>query len=403
MPRSLILPNVSNVHRSAPHPWLAKGFRPFFLLAALFGIGAIPLWLMVLRGHVIAPPYLTPTTVHAHEMVYGYAVGVLAGFLLTAVGNWTKRETATGQALLALTLLWAAGRLAMLLSGVLPPIATAVVDLSFLPALIFVLARPLVATDSRRNYVMLGVLGALWLTNVAIHGEALGWRAPGSGRRAGLTGLNLLVLVISIMAARIFPMFTKNATGVASIRSMPRLDRASVGALLLAVVLDIAVPGRPVTAAAFGIAGLLTTARSWHWGARHSGRDPLLWILHLGHGWLCLGLLLRSAELFGLPAVGSIATHALTVGAVGGLTLGMMARVSLGHTGRMIIASVPTALAFAAINLAALVRCVGPLIFREHYMAVLVVSGTAWALSFTLFVATYATILLRPRVDGRAG
>jgi len=403
MPHSLIVPHVDDLHHAPPHPWLAKGFRPFFLLSALFAIGAVPLWLAVLRGQVLAPPYLAPATFHAHEMIYGYSGGVLAGFLLTAVGNWTKRETATGPALLALTLLWAAGRVAMLLSGALPPVATAVVDLSFLPALIFVLARPLVATDSRRNYVMLGVLGALWLTNLAIHGEALGWLAPGSGRRAVLTGLNVIVLVISIMAARIFPMFTKNATRAASIRSMPRLDRASFGALLLATVLDVIVPARPVTAAVFGVAGVLMMARSWHWGGRLSGRDPLLWILHLGHGWLCLGLLLRSAALFGLPAVASIATHALTVGAIGGLTLGMMARVSLGHTGRMIVASVPTAVAFVAINLAAFVRCLGPLAFPAHYMTVLVVSGTAWALSFAIFVVTHATILLRPRVDGRAG
>jgi uncharacterized protein involved in response to NO len=250
---------------------------------------------------------------------------------------------------------------------------------------------------------MLGVLGALWITNALVHFQALGWTPPGIGRRALLAGLNVVVLVILLMAGRIFPMFTRNATNVAAIRSLPRLDRAAVAAMLLAIVMDAVMPNAPATGAAFGAAGLLALARSAHWGARHSGRNPLLWILHLGYGWLCLGMLLRAAALLWHPALGSIATHALTVGAIGGLTVGMMARVGLGHTGRMLVASAPVTFAFASISLAAVARCVGPLVFPAHYMLVLIVSGTAWAVAFATFVISQAPILLRPRVDGRPG
>jgi uncharacterized protein involved in response to NO len=402
MPRSLVL-HVAPSEHSHASALLAKGFRPFFLLAALFAVVAVPLWLFVVHGTVATPPYLDPTTFHAHEMLHGYTVAVLAGFLLTAVANWTQRETATGPRLLALTSLWIAGRVAMLASGTLTPVVVAALDLSFLPALIFVLARPLLAANSRRNWVMLGILGALWLANAAVHLGALGWLSEGVGRRANAAALNLIAFVTLLMAARIFPMFTKNATGVTSIRSLPRLDRAALAALLLAAVLELLVPSSRGTGVMFGAAGLLAMARSARWGARHAWRNPLLWSLHVGHAWLCLGLLLRGASILGAPLLRSLAIHALTVGAVGGLTLGMMARVALGHTGRMLVAPRAMLVAFLAVNLAALVRCFGPLVMPADYMKVITVSGCLWALAFMIFLFTYTPVLLRPRVDGRPG
>lgn len=403
MARSLLFPHVSQSERPVSNALLAKGFRPFFLLATLFALGIVPLWLLVLRGHIVAPPYLEKTTFHAHEMLQGYTVAVLAGFLLTAVGNWTQRETATGASLLGLSLLWIAGRAVLFASGALPPFVVAAIDLSFLPALIVALARPLLGAGNRRNYVMLGVLGALWAANAAVHLEALGYLAYGSGRRANLAALHIIVLVMSLMAARIFPMFTKNATGVSSIHSLPKLDRATALAILLATVLDLVAPGSSPAGAVFGIAGVLALIRTVPWGSRHTWRDPLLWSLHVGHLWLGLGLILRGASCLGAPALSSLATHALTVGAIGGLTLAMMARVSLGHTGRMLTAPPAMLLAFAAMNLAALVRCFGPLIAATHYMEVLVISGTLWSLAFAIFAAIYLPILVQPRVDGRPG
>jgi uncharacterized protein involved in response to NO len=402
MPRSLLVPR-SHSDRPLSNALLAKGFRPFFSLAALFAVGIVPLWLLVLRGAIGTPSYIEATTFHAHEMLQGYTVAVLAGFLLTAVGNWTQRETATGASLLGLALLWVAGRAALFASGALPRFVTAAVDLSFLPALLVTLGRALFAAGSRRNYFILGIIGALWVANAAVHLEALGYLPYGSGRRANLAALHALVLAMSIMAARIFPMFTKNATGVASIRSVPMLDLATALAILLAAVLDLVVPNSALTGVMFGMAGLLAVARSAPWGMRHTRHDPLLWSLHVGHTWLAIGLVLRAAALLGVPALTSTATHALTVGAIGGLTLSMMARVSLGHTGRMLAAPAPLFLAFATVNVAAIVRCLVPLVAPSLYVSGLVVSGVLWSVAFAAFAATYVPILLQPRVDGRPG
>jgi uncharacterized protein involved in response to NO len=272
-----------------------------------------------------------------------------------------------------------------------------------LPALLVAIARPLVAAGNRRNYVMLGIVAALGVANLGVHLEALGYLPHGSGRRANLAALDVLVLVMSLMAARIFPMFTKSATGVDSIRAMPKLNRATAVALLLATALELVVPSSPVPGAIFGIAGLLALARTAHWGTRHTRANPLLWSLHVGHGWLALGLLLRGASSLGVAVSPAIATHALTVGAIGGLTLAMMARFSLGHTGRMLVAPPPMLSAFATINAAALLRCFGPLLAPTHYLTVLAVSGTLWSFAFLIFTATYAPMLFQPRSDGRAG
>jgi uncharacterized protein involved in response to NO len=401
MARSLLLP-FGSAATERPSGFLAKGFRPFFLLAGAFAVGIVPLWLFILHGAVGSPPYLAPATLHAHEMLHGFTVAVLAGFLLTAVGNWTQRETVIGWPLLALASLWLMGRVALLLPGALPRGLVALLDLSFLPGLIVVLARPLLAAKNRRNFVMLGVLAALFVTNAVVHAEALGLVPLGFGQRANLAGVNLVSLVMLIMAGRVFPMFTKNATGVTSIRSVPWLDATTVGAMGLALALDVAAPTSDVTALAFGAAGTLAFARSVHWGARHSGREPLLWVLHAGYAWLCLGLISRALAVE-LAVPSSLGTHALTVGAIGTLTLGMMARVALGHTGRMLVAPRPMAVAFLAINLAAAVRCFGPLVVPASYLQVLVVSGVLWMLAFAIFVVTYAPILIRARIDGRPG
>lgn len=401
--RSLLHPAAA----SAPEPTklsvLDRGFRPFFLLAGLFAIWIVPLWVFVLSRGGVLPSYFDPVTFHAHEMLFGFTTAVLGGFLLTAVGNWTKRETATGGALLALVGLWLSGRLAMLFADRLPRGVTAALDLSFLPALIGTLAVPLWAARSRRNFAILGIVVALFAANVAAHLEALGVLSSGVARRANLAGLDLITLVMLVIAGRTFPMFTRNATGVASIRSLPVLDRVAVAAMLLVVVSGALAPGSTVAGLSLCGAGLLAAARSVHWGAWHSWRNPLLWVLHAGYAWLCLGLLLRGAAILGLPISGTAGTHAVTVGAIGGLTLGMMARVSLGHTGRLLAAPRPMALAFGIINLAAAVRCFGPIVSPGAYLDLLLASALLWATAFAIFVAVYTPILLRPRVDGRPG
>ena len=381
----------------------AKGFRPFFLLAACFAASIVPVWIAILAGLVPPSTTLDPTTWHAHEMVFGFAVAVIAGFLLTAASNWTQRETVVGAPLLALSALWLAGRAAMVLPGVLPRGMSAVIDLAFLPALIAVLARPLVASKNRRNFVMLGVLGALFVANLVVHLDALQVTSLGSGRRACLVAIDVVLLVILVIAGRVFPMFTRNATGIASIRSSRPLDALAIGGMGVLSLLDAFMPESLGAGVAAAVVAALALLRTGPWGMRHTARHPLLWILHLGHGWIPIGLALRAFSTLTQAIPGSFATHALTLGAIGSLTLGMMARVSLGHTGRLLVASKPIVAAFIAITLAAGARAIVPLFVPSLYLVTLYAAAALWTGAFVLFLYVYAPILTSPRPDGKPG
>lgn len=384
-------------------PLARKGFRPFFLLAAAFACAIVPLWLAIIAGIRPAPAYLDATTWHAHEMLFGFATAVVAGFLLTAVGNWTERETVTGPPLVALAALWVAGRLALFAPQLLPRGVPALVDLAFLPAVIVGLARPLVAAKNRRNFVMLGVLAALFAANVVVHLEALGVLASGAGRHACLVALDVLLVIVLIIAGRVFPMFTRNATGVTTIRSSRTLDVATIAGMVLLTVVDAIDRTSVVASALAAVVGVLAAARAARWGSRHTLRTPLLWILHVGYAWIPLGLLLRAGARFVPGATDSLATHALTVGALGSLTLGMMARVALGHTGRPLVAPKLVAWAFALVTAAAFARALVPLVWPEGYYRSLLAAGALWAASFLAYVIAYAPMLLAPRADGRDG
>lgn len=387
---------------AATRPLAAKGFRPFFLLAALYAVGIVPLWLAIVGDRVAASPYLQPASWHAHEMLFGFATAVIAGFLLTAVANWTQRETLTGPPLLALAGLWVLGRAGFLFAAHLPRTLVALVDLAFLPLLMGVLARPLIATKNRRNFVMLAVLAALWLANLAMHLEASGSALVASGRATGLA-LDAVTLLMLIIAGRVVPMFTRNATGANDVRSLPRLDVATAAGMAVVLIVDVVAPGTLVAKLGAGAVGLLAALRSIHWGARRSLENPLLWILHVGHAWLAVGLVLR-AVLVAFPSLPSaIATHAITVGALGSLTIGMMARVSLGHTGRLLVASRATEWAFSLMLAAAFARVAVPVLSPAAYAASLTVAGGLWSAAFAMFVVAYFRVLTSPRVDGRAG
>jgi len=398
------LPLYGEVAEPSARPWpiAAKGFRPFFLLAALFATLLVPLWLLVIDGRLQVGRYLDPIYWHAHEMVFGFAVAVIAGFLLTAVGNWTKRETAVGLPLLALAGLWVAGRVAMTGPQLVPPWLTAMTDLAFLPVLMVVVARPLIATRNTKNLVLLAILAALFLANLVVHLDVLGV-LPGWRRRGCLLGIDVIVLVILVISGRTFPMFTRNGTGVETIASSPRLDQLTIASMAVLVVLDAVVPELVVTAAWAAVVGVLALVRSWRWGARHTLRSPLLWVLHVGYLWLPIGLVLRAVAA-GTGAVSpQIATHALTVGAIGSLTLGMMARVALGHSGRLLAASRPIVVAFALSLLAAVVRVGAPLLGSDRYRITVVLAGALWTAAFALYLVVYVPILVAPRVDGKPG
>lgn len=404
------------------HPIFAKGFRPFFLLAAAFAGLMVPLWLLALNNVIAAPTYFLPAYWHAHEMVFGFAVAVIAGFLLTAVGNWTQRETATGRLLAMLSLLWIAGRVAMFV-GITPasqasagqagalPFVLAALDLAFLPALIVTLARPLLATNNRRNFVMLAVLTALFAANVMTHLDALGVPfAAGWQRRGALVAVDVVILLILVIAGRVIPMFTRNATRSEAVRSVPALEVLTVLSMAALVIADATsrdASVAPTVGALALVAGVVGASRAAQWETPKTFRHPLLWILHVGYFWAPIGLLLRGAGIFlassGAIVPPSMSTHALTAGSIGALTLGMMARVALGHTGRVLEATRPMTVAFALVTLAAIVRVASPMLAPAHYNAALIVTAVLWTSAFAIYAVVYAPILTSPRVDGRPG
>ena len=381
----------------------AKGFRPFFLLAAVFAAAIVPIWILIIQGTLPPAVYFDATTWHAHEMVFGFAVAVIAGFLLTAVGNWTKRETLVGAPLLGLAALWIAGRLVVLLAPVVPRPIVAVVDLAFLPALGVALARPLFATKNRRNYVMLVLVGALFAADLFAHLGALDVMPLGTSRRACWVGIDLVVVMMLVVSARVVPMFTRNATSAKTIRSFPALDVAAPVAAGALAVCDVFFWQSAAAAIVAALGAVLTVARASRWGALASLRNPLLWILHAGHAWIAIGLGLRALSFVWPAAYASLAVHALTVGAIGSLTLGMMARVSLGHTGRELGAGKLVTLAFVLVTVAAIVRAIVPIFAPAKLMGSLEIAASLWSVAFALYLVVYVPILAAPRVDGKAG
>ncbi len=379
-------------------PLLSKGFRPFFLLAALFAALAVPLWLVALRGGVAPGGSLGALGWHAHEMVFGFATAVVAGFLLTAVGNWTNRETARGPWLAALAALWIAGRIALFFAARLPRGLPAAIDVLFLPALAVACARPIALARSRRNYAFVAMLLVLGACNLTMHLGALHQRWA-LLRVAQGVAIDCLVLMMVVVTGRVLPMFTRNATRDLSIHGSPRLELAAALGVLLVLVLDAAQASRWPLALAAGSAGALVLWRSRHWGMKRSFSQPLLWILHLGQLWLGVGLLLRAASALTPAVPAASALHALTAGALGALTLGMMARVSLGHTGRMLAASRWVHCAFWLVTLAALLRVLAPFAPATSYLVALWPAAICWSLAFGIFVLAHARMLSEPRVD----
>jgi uncharacterized protein involved in response to NO len=381
--------------------WLANGFRPFFLLAGWFAVFAMPVWLLALFAGIRPGGPAGAMHWHAHEMIYGFAIAVIAGFLLTAVSRWTSRETATGLGLGALAMLWLAGRLAVLMEAAVPSWLVSAIDLAFLPALAVVIARPIVASRNRRNYAFIALVSLLWALDVAGHLDGFGL-AEAWQRRSTLIAVDVIVLVIVVITGRVVPMFTRNATGRPDIAGSAWLDRLAVIALIALLAAELVGAPPMLVAAAAVAAAAATLLRTRRWGSLAAMREPMLWVLHLGHLWVPVGLALRAAAELG--AVSPVAaTHALTAGAIGTLTLGMMVRVGLGHTGRDIVAPWPVVVAFCCVLAAALVRVGAAVALPQWYRGSLIVSGTLWTIAFAIYLITQTHVLTSPRADGRPG
>jgi len=377
------------------------GFRPFFLLAGLGAAALMLVWLASWGGGAGFQGYYGPLGWHSHEMLFGYATAVIAGFLLTAVRNWTGVDTLQGYALGALAALWLAARLlALLPRDWLPEYLMAVVDLAFLPLLALALARPLLQTAAKNNLLFLPLLAAMALANLLVHLEALGVATTAS-RGNGLM-LNLILLLMMIVGGRVIPFFTERAIPGAVARRSPWLEWLGFGALLSLTATELLWPRASLVAGLSLVLAVSQLLRLAGWHRRRVWSIPILWILYAGYAWLVAGLLLKGLGTAGLLAP-NLAVHALTTGGIGVLTLGMMARVALGHSGRPLESARLTNLAFVLINLAAAARSLGPLLLPQWYLTWVHGAGGLWILGFAIFSLVYAPILLRPRADGRPG
>jgi uncharacterized protein involved in response to NO len=375
------------------------GFRPFFLGGAVWAAAAIPLWLLLYRGQFLLPTLLPPVTWHIHEMVYGYGAAVVAGFLLTAVPNWTGRLPLQGWPLIALFSTWVAGRCAVLTSGEIGAVAAAVIDLAFPVVFTATIAREVIVGQSWHNIAVVGGLAVFNIGNLLVHLEAVGLADTADlGNRLGIA---ILLTLISLIGGRIVPSFTTNwlkkaRPDIPVPTAKDRLDLAAMIVVAAGLLIWAFLPAGHITPVTTLIAGLAAAARLARWRGYSSWGEPLVFILHVGYAWLAMGLLLvglNGLHQFMLP---SAALHALTVGAIGTMTLAVMTRASLGHTGRPLTATAATRVIYVLITLAALFRTTSPLL-GERMDLMLDLAGAAWSAAFIVFAVSYGRYLARPR------
>jgi uncharacterized protein involved in response to NO len=374
------------------------GFRPFYLLAGFFAAVSVLCWVAQFAGWLGSRVYLGDPRWHAHEMIFGYAFAVIVGFLFTAGRNWTNRPTPTGMPLAAIAMLWLAGRVLVL--GPWPFLAAAA-DTAFAIAATAGLALPFVASRNRRNYFFIPLLLGLGAANLAFH-LAMAGVIDFPVQRGLQAGLDLILFAITVMAGRVIPMFTANAVpGTHAVR-LAWLERIVLGGTLALLAVDLFELPPVMIAAIAAIAGVAHTLRLLLWKPWVAAGRPILWILHLSYAWIPVHLALRVLSAFELVSP-SLATHALTVGAIGGLTIGMMTRTSRGHTGRPLQTTASETASYVLVHLAAVARVFLPLLDAELQLTSIVVSGMLWSIAFALFTITFWPILTRPRLDNMPG
>jgi uncharacterized protein involved in response to NO len=375
----------------------ALGFRPFYLLASVFAALSIPLWALQFAG-ILPRPYLAGAVWHAHEMLFGFTLAVIVGFLFTAGRNWTGLPTPTGWKLAALATLWVAARILVLTPWGL---AAAVANVAFPLAAAAASAVPFLRARNRRNYFFLALLVLLGFAAGLVHLSQLGVVTTPSW--LGLqVALDVVLFIVAVMGGRVIPMFTNNGVPGARAARHAGLERAALGLILVMLAADLAGgDGWPIAAIAVS-AAVAHAARWLLWQPWKTRRVPLVWVLHLAYAWVPLHLLLRSLAALGLTSP-SPASHALTVGAAGGLIIGMMTRTAKGHTGRPLQADRYETACYALVLLAAVVRVGVPLVAPAMLVQAALVSAAAWSAAFAIYAVRYWPVLTQPRVDGRPG
>lgn len=381
---------------------LGYAFRPFFLLSGTAAIYVIAVWMLAYRGMAEVPLSAPPVLWHAHEMLLGFVMATVAGFVLTAVATWTGREPVHGNPLLILVALWLAGRIAMA-SAALPVASVALADMLFPAALCLVAGREVLAAGNRRNYPIVAVLALLALANAGYHLAATGY-LPGIERSFLFLLMHTVLLLVTIIGGRVVPNFTANWMRAQNIADPPvnhsLIDRLTIASTLVLGVLASLRPSATVTGTVALLVALLQAVRLSQWRGFATLRNPLLFVLHVSYGWLPLGYALLALAILGGIGTSSGALHALAMGGIGSMILSMMTRVPLGHTGRPLHASRLTVAAYLVMIVAVLLR-VASSFAGPHYADFVGLAAIAWGLSFAIFLYVYAPILTAPRLQNR--
>jgi uncharacterized protein involved in response to NO len=374
---------------------LSYGFRPFFLGGAIWAAAAMVLFILMLRDEVTLPSAFNPIDWHVHELLYGFLPAIVVGFLLTAVPNWTGRLPVAGAPLAALFAIWLAGRIAVATSALTGPVAAGIADMLFLVALGFIAGREIMAGKNKRNLKVLVLVTLLGAGNLVFHVEAAAFGSADYGKRLGIAAA---ILLIALIGGRIVPSFTRNWLAKNGSGSLPaqfgKFDLVVIAASAIALLAWVSVPESLVTAAACALAGVLHLIRLARWKGYRTFAEPLVTVLHAGYLFVPIGFLLTALAIVRPDAIAPVAgIHAWTAGAIGVMTLAVMTRASLGHTGHALTASVSVVAIYAGVATGAVARILAALDVEPQIMVDIGAAG--WTLGFLGFAIVFGPLLVR--------
>ena len=384
------------------NPLLRLAFRPFFLLGAFFSCVSLLVWSALFNGSIQFEVFGGSYWWHIHEMLFGFASAIIAGFLLTAVQTWSGLPGIKGIPLLFLIAVWVAARIGFMLPHLIPHSFISFIDLIFLPLVAVFLAIPIIKVKLWHNAIFIPLLLAMTFANATLH-CAKYIQESRYIIAASDSMILLITLLMCVIGGRVFPMFTANGTKTERVATIPWLEKISLGLALLIVIqsFNVLTLADPIKASLFIFAAFFHSLRAFRWRIWVTLKTPLVWSLHLSYWCIPLGFLLYGLHMLGIVSH-SQAVHTITIGAMGTMILSMISRVSLGHTGRPIIVGKTMGFAFIAIYLAFIIRVIGGNIFSD-YTHVIFISTLLWCVAYGCFLYKYLPILSKPRIDGKAG
>ena len=382
-------------------PILRAGFRPFFVLGPLWAIAVVCLWIEALAGTITLPTAFDPLSWHRHEMLFGFLGAIIAGFLMTAIPNWTGRLPIAGRRLATLALMWVAARVAILFSASTGGVAAMLIEAAFLFTLAGSCAREVLIAKNR-NIPVVGVVLLFAVAAVVDHLEGLA--LIGTDQLGWRSGFALILILVTLIGGRIIPSFTANwliKQGQARLPGQAStFDHVTIGTTALALGCWAFQVAPSLTAALLLAAGLLQVTRMARWGGWRTAREPLVLVLHVAYAWLPIGLLLLGWSIVDIDVAGTSGLHALGAGAMASMVLAVMTRATLGHTGRELHADMGTVTIYALVTVGAALRVAAPWLSYDYLMLIRI-AGLLWGSAFLLFLVLYGPKLLGPRPDGK--